>query len=92
MRVVARAVFERNHEESGWDTFLQFQVTIIEIPPEVFRKTEVNKWELQGRRPVLQQTSNRAFVRECRSRKEPKTARYKKPSVVWSHLCWRIEG
>src|SRR5208283_4339029 len=39
--------------------FFQFQVAIVEIPPEVFSKAEVNQREPKSRPPIVDQIANR---------------------------------
>jgi hypothetical protein len=54
VRLLARAIPERNHEEGGTDAVFQFQVALIEVAPEVFRQAQVDEWHFQGRSPVCQ--------------------------------------
>ena len=42
----------------------QFQITIVEFAPEIFRQAEVHKRKLQSRRPIPDQISEWTFARE----------------------------
>ena len=64
---LSRIVLERNNEKSRVEPFLQFQVTIIELAPEVFRETKVNKGQLQSCYPVREQIAERTSVLESAS-------------------------